>query len=410
MPRVLPPKRGKRLRYDRGRADGVFIVDGKRTFRFLELVSTAGRTAGGGRRTGQQTTDYLHRRWDAKKAELEAELAERSGDGLTVAETFDKWKEWARAQGLAESTIDLHYEIALANYKTANGDHRLNDIRLQHLDRFKAHLVARNLAPATINLRLSKVAAFLRWAQRRDYLEALPRIEPVKQPRRLARVMAPTDIRRLIERLRGLARDTVHSRQQRFYQLHELLLVLVLCTGMRRGEPFQSRWADVDLEEGTMRIPRPKEHDEKLVALPPLAVAYLKNWRRQRNEDVYLFDDGSGQLAYKDAHALTRAFRRHMIALGLGDKRIKPLHSYRATLSTIGLDLLGLDPVAVQAQLGHASLKTTQDGYVATMLHAKRRVVGAYEEGYLKGLFDRELSEPKGAKRTKPRASRRRKR
>ena len=63
----------------------------------------------------------------------------------------------------------------------------------------------------------------------------------------------------------------------------------------------------------------------------------------------------------------------------------------------------------MKEQHGHASLETTQDTYVATMLQAKRRVVGVYEERYLKGLFDREPSEQKGGKRTKDRASRRRK-
>jgi len=42
MARVKPPKRGRRIRYDRGRADGVFLIDGKRTFRFLALLDEAG--------------------------------------------------------------------------------------------------------------------------------------------------------------------------------------------------------------------------------------------------------------------------------------------------------------------------------------------------------------------------------
>lgn len=78
--------------------------------------------------------------------------------------------------------------------------------------------------------------------------------------------------------------------------------------------------------------------------------------------------------------------------------------------STAGLNEVQVPAASMKEQLGHVSLKTTQEAYVPTMLQAKRRVVGAYEDRYLKGLFDRQPSEQKGGKRTKARASRRRKR
>ena len=395
MERVQPPKRGSRIRYDRGRFDGVFVIDGKRTFRLLELVKDAERTPAGRLRSEQQISDYMLKRWDHKCAEMEAELAEHHGDGLTMSGALEKWEEWAKTEGLAQTTIDLHYKVALTNYQAANGDHPIAEVSLAHLDRFKKHLRDGKLAPATINLRLAKVAALLRWAQRRDYIEKIPWIEPVRETRLLARPMEAKDIRRLIERLRTLIQETKHKWHKYYYELHELLLVLNLATGMRRGEPFQCTWAEVDLKAGTLRIPHPKEGDEKLVALPPIAVNYLKRRRRKYGDHVRLFDDGKGGSAYTDAHALTTAFRRHLKKLGLAGQGIKPLHTYRATFSTIGLDLLGLEPIAVQAQLGHSSLKTTQRSYVATMVTAKRKAVGTYERRYLRALFDRKPSESK---------------
>ena len=392
MQRVRPPKRGRRIRFDRNRADGVFIIDGKRTFRLLALMRDVERTARGRRRSEAQIISLLMKRWDAKRTAIEAELAEFHGDGLRMSQALGRWEKWARTEGLAKRTIEWHYKWALDAYKLANGDHPIAEISLVHLDKFKKHLRDKKLAPATINMRLAKVTALLRWAQRRNYLEKMPRIEPVKEPRRLARTMEPNDIRRLIERLRELIRTTKDRRHNYYYELHELLLVLVLTTGMRRGEPFQCTWADVDVKAGELRIPNPKEGNEKLVALPPMAVSYLKRRRRKYRHHLRLFDDGNGGSAYTDAHALTTAFRRHFTKLGLEGMRIKPLHTYRATFSTIGLDLLGLDPVAVQAQLGHSSLKTTQ-GYVATMQTAKRRTVNAYERRYLRGLFDRKPNE-----------------
>ena len=406
MERVQPPKRGRRIRFDRDRADGVFIIDGKRTFRLLALMREVERTARGRRRSEQQVISLLMKRWDKKRSEIEKELAHFHGDGLTMSQALERWEKWARAEGLAEDTINLHYKLALREYKIANGDHAIAEVRLEHLDRLKAHLAGRKLAPATINLRLSKVAALLRWAERRDYLDKVPRIETVKVSKSLARMMEAKDIRRLIERLRTLIAETKHKRNKYYYELHELLLVLILGTGMRRGEPFQCTWADVDLKEGVLTIPHPKEGHEKLVMLPPLAVSYLKRRRRKYPKHVRLFDDGQGGSAYTDAHALTTAFRRHLKKLGIEGRRIKPLHTYRATFSTIGLDLLGLDPLAIQAQLGHSSLKTTQ-GYVSTMQTAKRKAVNDYERRFLRGLFDRDSSEEKPSKVKKPAASKR---
>ncbi len=339
--------------------------------------------------------DALLKLWDGKRAEMEKELAERAGAGLTVSQAFTKWKKYARGEGLAETTIALHYERSLRDYFAANPDHPLGEIKLTQLYRFKAHLRGKGLAPATINLRLSKVAAFLRWAQRRDLLPAVPRIEPVKEPRRLARTMAVRDIRRLLERLGERIRDAKQDRQRSFYELHELMLVLILGTGMRRGEPYQCRWSDVDMDAALMRILDPKEKHEKLVALPALTVAYLRRRRKKYPGHVWLFayGKGKGKRAYRDAHAITTAIRRHMKALGLTGKGIKPLHTHRVGFSTVGLDLLGLEPVTVQAQLGHAKLETTQRGYVSTMQTAKRRAVEIYEKRYLRPLFDRKASE-----------------
>jgi len=283
--------------------DGVFVIDGKRTFRLLELVKDAERTPRGRLRSEQQVTAYLLKRWDHKRAEMEAELAESHGDGLTMSQALERWEEWAKTEGLAKTTVELHYRRALDEYQAANGDHPIAEISLSHLDRFKKHLRDRKLAPATINLRLAKVAALLRWAQRRNYLDKMPRIEPVRELRQLARTMEAKDIRRVIERLRTLISETKHKRHKYHYELHELLLVLILATGMRRGEPFQCTWADVDLKAGVLRIPHPKERDAKRVALPPLAVSYLKRRRRKYPEHVRLFDDGKGGSAYSDAHA-----------------------------------------------------------------------------------------------------------
>ena len=74
MERVQPPKRGRRIRWDRGRFDGVFVIDGRRTFRLLELAEEAQRTPAGRLRSDRAVGDHLLRLWDQKRGDIEAEL------------------------------------------------------------------------------------------------------------------------------------------------------------------------------------------------------------------------------------------------------------------------------------------------------------------------------------------------
>ena len=61
----------------------------------------------------------------------------------------------------------------------------------------------------------------------------------------------------------------------------------------------------------------------------------------------------------------------------------KPLHGFRALFATAGLNNVGVDPLVMMSQIGHADIKTTQNYYVASMQDAQLRAVDAIEEGFL---------------------------
>ena len=106
---------------------------------------------------------------------------------------------------------------------------------------------------------------------------------------------------------------------------------------------------------------------------------------------MWLFDNGRGNLAYAQPHALTTALRRHLRAPGFELLDFKPIHGFRANFATISLNELGVDSRTVAKLLDHASFKTTENSYLADRAKEKRRGLALHEQAYLHGLLDEDL-------------------
>ena len=120
-------------------------------------------------------------------------------------------------------------------------------------------------------------------------------------------------------------------------------VVVLLATGLRRGELMGLRWGDVDLEAGTLRIERAVEKTAKglrvkapktangrrTIRLPAAAVDVLRQHRKQQLEqrlvlglgklpdDAYVFGDEAG--AVRDPEYLTHAWRHCVKSRGIPD-------------------------------------------------------------------------------------------
>lgn len=163
---------------------------------------------------------------------------------------------------------------------------------------------------------------------------------------------------------------------------------LLANTGMRRGEVLGLRWADVDLDAGTLRITRtlittdverkgdpgiawgtPKTaKGRRTVALDPATVAALRTHRaRQLTERMALGAGYADQdLVVALPHGspvhpkrLSYYFAKASRAAGLEPIR---LHDLRHTHATLALRA-GVHPRIVQERLGHANVGITLDTY-----------------------------------------------
>jgi integrase len=154
--------------------------------------------------------------------------------------------------------------------------------------------------------------------------------------------------------------------------LHEHAWVVLMTTGLRRGELLGLRWADVDLERATLTVRRqrttggiraPKTSAaRRTIPLPGLAAAALRSQRGDRipRDDAPVFP--------LSPSTLTHAWIRTRDRAGLPSVRLHDLRHAAATLM-----LATGTPMRVIADtLGHSSPAITARVYAHVVPEAQR--------------------------------------
>jgi hypothetical protein len=165
----------------------------------------------------------------------------------------------------------------------------------------------------------------------------------------------------------------------------EALAVLVLAVGVRQGEALASRWDEIDLDAGTLRVTKAKtDAGVRTVALPAFVVSALRSHRRRQAEArVAAFEWDDTGLVFPSTIG-TRIDRRNIlrwwhdltIRAGVGRRRF---HASRHTTATLMLNN-GVPLEVVSATLGHAGLAITADVYAKVRPQLQRQAADAMEQ------------------------------
>ena len=329
----------------------------------------------------------LHQKRKQELLAREETAASKREVGPSMRELFQEWITAAGEEGKAAGTLKYYVQVSNDYVKTC-GNHSAKEIGPRRIDKFTASLRKRNLSTASINIRLRVLNTFLVWVEEREKIVKKPRVRQLLQERRLPRILTEPEMEALFDRVIHLRKTHRNPRQRRFNLLHERFLMVARFTGARLSEIFWLTREQVDLQRRVIAVQiqtrfMVKERREKTLPIPPLLAAYLAGQRAAHPTETHLFDDGAGRLAYRDAYAFTRAFRRHMDALGFTGRGIKPVHGFRAYFADELWNRLGLDLSAIQTWLGHQNISVTArylaDPYAKLGDSAAR--IGAGESG-----------------------------
>lgn len=205
----------------------------------------------------------------------------------------------------------------------------------------------RRLSPATVSRRIAAVRNFYDWMSRTGQRPDNPaaRLRTPKVPRKAPRFLDVDEAAAVVE----------NPSQEGWYQLrNRALLELLYGSGVRVGEAVALNVTDLDLDEMLVTVREGKGRRDRVVPFGPPAARALAAWMRAMGGEGALFrNKNGGRLSARSARRIVRD-----AGVSNGIARVHP-HALRHSCATHLLGA-GADLRAIQEQLGHASLSTTQ--------------------------------------------------
>lgn len=220
---------------------------------------------------------------------------------------------------------------------------------------FLAYLYGQNYTKSTTARKLATLRSFYKFLIRRGMLSVHPlsTIRTPKQEKRLPKCLDLEQVQKLLD-APGDA-DLLSARDK-------AMLEVLYSSGIRVSELVELEMADLDLQEGVLRV-KGKGRKDRLTPIGSQAIKAVQRYFEMRAADPKLAAMTSGRVFLnKHGESLsTRSVRRkldkYLVEAGL-DPGISP-HTLRHSFATHLLNN-GADLRSVQELLGHQSLSTTQ--------------------------------------------------
>ncbi|MEX2045976.1 MAG: site-specific integrase [Chloroflexota bacterium] len=292
------------------------------------------------------------------------------GDGKTLASFLSEWLEGQRSK-IRATTWRRYSE--LAGYATKLiGAIALEKLTPEDVERLLETRLKAGAAPATVRQLRAVLRRALGQAEKRRYVQrnAAALASPPRVERRQMTALTEDQANALLEAAKG---DRL-----------EALYAVALDTGMREGELLALKWAEVDLERGTLQVratlqatpdgyefaPTKTAKSRRQVTLTRAAVTALRRHRVRQNEERMALGTGWTDIDLVYANAVGRPVN----ASNLLHQRFHPLlkradlprirfHDLRHTYATIALGR-GVPLKVVSDTLGHSSIAITADTYM----------------------------------------------
>jgi integrase len=319
------------------------------------------------------------------KIRRETPKGARGEADLTLGQWMDYWLDWHKGD-LQAYTI-AGYRSKIDRYiKPIIGEIRLSRLDVVHVEELLDVMRDKGLSKSTRHQTREILSGALRHAERRKLVQKnWARLADAPKGEK-GREMSPPDPKRAKMALEAAAK---------LGPTHELLVVLALHTGARRGELCALRWTDLTGDSITIArsltvtqsewIEKPtKTGSERTIPLPPSVLQLLKA-QRQRHAALYesagvpnvsafiLSDDGSAPWTPWQAYQRWTVIRD---ACGMADVRLHDLRHFVATQ----LIAAGVSAKDVAERLGHANAAVTMKVYAHSTDAGQRAATSKLDE------------------------------
>jgi integrase len=342
---------------------------------------------------GKRRRKFLYGQTRAEVANKLAVALKARQEGQVFADERTSVEQFLRAwlttvQPSLRPRTWTRYEQLIRRHATPHvGRLRLVKLDARHLEELYADRVRCGLSPTTV-LQLHRILHHaLRDATRWNLVgrNAAELVTPPRRARHDFATLTPEQARRFLVAVKG---DRL-----------EALYVLALTTGMRQGELFGLRWADVDLDAGALHLVtqlKTSASRRQVLLVDVAAKALMAHRARQDDERRRLggawddrnlvFPNSVGQPLHT-SNFLRRNFYPLLERAGL--PRIR-FHDLRHSAATLLLGL-GIHPKVVSELLGHSQVGITLDLYSHVTATMQQEAVRAFQ-----GLLGSQLGSQEG--------------
>ncbi len=358
-----------------------------------------------GLKEGKKTYKYVygktHKEADNKAQELKVSLRK----GMDISAFSDSFMVWAnhwltfkKSKVEAERYADVKSKAEV--WIDAIGNTQIMQIKPFQLQSILFTLAAKNpktgkpMAKKTIRGYMQVIKAIFEFAVDNRVLEYNPAAK-LEFPQN---VPEPTKRRPLTEEERLRVMEFKHRAQPS--------AMLMMMSGLRRGEATALQWSDIDFENNTISVTKsynfkrrefkpPKNGKPRVVSVPQVLIDYLKTLPRK--SPLYVLTNAKGGMMTEDSWK--RLYQSYMLDLnieyGFGGSINKhannadvPMvidtftpHELRHTFCTTMFEA-EIDAITAQEQMGHADIQTTLSIYTHLSAQHKDKQANKLDEFY----------------------------
>ena len=152
------------------------------------------------------------------------------------------------------------YRSAMEDFISVLGNADYQSVTLKQAEYYRQECLDRGNAPDTVKKKLIEIKGFFELAVKRKQIEENPLryIDMPKSKKKKVRIYSEGECQRIVK----AARDYISGRNDKTTVIWDLLIIVALQTGMRRGELLNLCWSDIDFEEYAIDITPKYDTDE----------------------------------------------------------------------------------------------------------------------------------------------------
>lgn len=312
-------------------------------------------------------TDELEEKWE--NGEYDPWKDGAPSENLNVAEAVDEFLD--EKQGTVRENTHDTYEQQLEAWETETPPGlMLKDVMEEHL---RVYVFQSGTSRATKRKRYRHLRLFFNWAEEQGHINESPlsAIDKPKKQKKKPEYLTPSQVDTLLNTIDEHADNTEDAvGRSPDVQWIKDAIHLAVCTGLRRGELFNLRWSDVDLESRMLFV-RNREGDddgeeftsksghEKAVPIRGDAEEVLSRLVEEgkKSRTTYVVTDRNDEPV--KPNRLTQRFKFFVRKADLDSKERLSVHSLRHTTAT-WLAMEGVPQRVIQEILGHSSGSVTE--------------------------------------------------